>query len=296
MSDRPLDLKVSAREESPCEAFQEEISAYVDGAVAPSVSAQVELHLARCTSCAEEAKRFQRLAQTLRSAATVEPSARVWERLRREVPPSASRGGRGGTRSGRRRSGALRFLLLLVYDGDLADEVRQTGSHRVAGRVGYGGTAILSSLFLCLLPLLGGDVRSLAVALATVPLAWLASTRLESDWSLRRLAVALLCGATGPLAWEVAARVSGRDLPPLAVLGAVAALAAGQASACRGLHPKVLRLFRVPAGVRSAGVVGGCLLLSVGAGGGWEAWGAVASGVAGAVAVASSRGRQKRAA
>jgi hypothetical protein len=154
-----------------------------------------------------------------------------------------------------RKAGSLLPLFLLaLYDGDLAQQLRVTGSCRQKPGEKHDLVILLGGLLLALASFFDIAAGPHAMIWLGLPLVWLASTRLESCWSCQEL-MSLIIGCV--LASMVTVGVSS----PLPVL--ITALAVAQAAAEPKLRPMVLTNFRVPMVVRSSAVV----LAGIGLGG-----------------------------
>ncbi len=238
---------------SECTAIADGLHLVLDGSADSPAVQRVETHLRTCTSCAREMERLRGLGEGLRRVAVVEPPAALWERVREE----AALPGRGAaplaTLGDPARNGILgrwaARALLFAYDGDLERRVAQTGSCREVGTERHGSVALAAGAGLCLLSL------STGWPLLGLPLLWLASTRLETRWGERgALAIAVLGGAAGT-AWEAVRAVAGLAPAPFGLAGAAAALAVAQWAAAPRLRADMFGVFRVPAVVRTLGVV-----------------------------------------
>jgi anti-sigma factor RsiW len=78
-------------DESPCDAWLEPISAYLDGMLSVEEELRVHAHLRACTRCTELLVDMLPVLQALRTLPTPPPSAGTWEaiaaKLALEAPP-----------------------------------------------------------------------------------------------------------------------------------------------------------------------------------------------------------------
>lgn len=239
MSER---YRTRAQGQPECEALAESLSAHVDGALSPTDASRVADHLGQCTECARTHEQLARLAAELEALVSLEPPAGLLQR----VTDQLDGGGRDAAEHDRSLVGrALRLLqlaLLAVYDADLADRLRETGSCREPAGVPHGRVALFVAAVLSVFPLVGGWQQALPTVLAGLPLVWLATTRLEvrhhrGHWML----MSMLVGAAAPWFVEL-----GQPAPPaLALAGALVSLAVLQLLAQPRLRPRVLGLGRV---------------------------------------------------
>jgi anti-sigma factor RsiW len=69
----------------PCEAWQDQISAYLDGELPPHEEHAVHAHLRACASCAEALVDLVPLVQAIRNVPPHEPPRDLWPRLAAEL-------------------------------------------------------------------------------------------------------------------------------------------------------------------------------------------------------------------
>ncbi|HTO54428.1 MAG TPA: zf-HC2 domain-containing protein [Myxococcota bacterium] len=80
-----------------CKRDREELSAYIDGELAPAPRAELESHIQACASCRAEVAAQDRLAEAFASLREVTPpgdfEARFWARIAREKEAAAEPAG-----------------------------------------------------------------------------------------------------------------------------------------------------------------------------------------------------------
>jgi anti-sigma factor RsiW len=76
---------------APCDAFAEELVAYLDGEQPEAERARIEAHIGTCLSCRREIERLRRLHVLLGELRPIEPSAGFEEALWRHLDPPAPR-------------------------------------------------------------------------------------------------------------------------------------------------------------------------------------------------------------
>jgi anti-sigma factor RsiW len=80
-----------------CKRDREQLSAYIDGELAPAARAELESHIQACASCRAEVAGHDRLAEAFASLREVTPpgdfEARFWARVAREKEAAAAPAG-----------------------------------------------------------------------------------------------------------------------------------------------------------------------------------------------------------
>lgn len=251
-------FRLRSTSEATCASLAEGLSAYVDGAIDAVARAAIENHLRACAPCARELEQIRQVAEAARVLARHVPAERVWKRVQSETGgAAAAEVERRAERIGAR--GWIPAALLYLYDADLVDRIRETGTCRERHDAAHGVVATVAAVLLGALPLMSGRTELGLAALALVPVVWLASTRLDSRWSAPGILLLTLLAAAPPLAVEAFRQMAHAPAVTMALPAAAAALAAAQVLALGRLRPRVFGSTRVPAVVRLVAVLAVCV-------------------------------------
>lgn len=226
-----------------CLEIADALQAYADGIAETVTREQVEAHTRACPRCAVELDKLRALMRGLAAWGEVPPPPELWGRIARATVPAAAP---------LTLRGMLAVVLLTVYDLELAQHTRERGDARLREGGHHDALAGIAAGVLAVISVFGNLAFGLPwTALVALPLLWLASTRLEQHWRTADAAMALALAAFAGLGLEAARWSQALAAPPLALVGALTALAVLQGLGAPQLRPLVLGGWRVPIAART---------------------------------------------
>ncbi len=248
-------MQLGSEGTSRCEELAEGLSAYADGAAEGVLAREIEAHLGVCAACAAELERLRALVRDLQALAEAPPPDSVWPRVRAGMARPETRAAAGPF------TWVARALLAL-YDGDLATRWVAAGTVRDVESARHGAAAMILGLLLAAPLVIGSAGLQAWPAAVLILLLWLASLRLESNFSAGEMTALLGIGAVAGIVHDGVGLAQGMGFAAAGLSAAVATLAAAQA-ACHATHrPLVLGFLRVPSWTRAAAVIALAALLS----------------------------------